>query len=233
MNAQTERRFSPHESISKIGVTLIAAAFLMLTFLSDRLLPFGQWVAMAFMLCFLAIVALFPLAKRSNRRFLLGACLLAVVQGVASLSYLCNAGDLHPAVIALGALAVALMSYLLFSGLFARFATLRLKQPRTDGLRVLVYVMILTLFALCLAWSDVFPADLGAPDTINQLMQAEGTIPYSNVHTIAHTLLLAAVRAVDPSLGCSWRCIISRSPIYTGSSGSSHTSAACRFPSSS
>jgi len=201
MNLRASRQPAPHESISKLGVTLIAAAFLLLTFFSDRLLPFGQWIAMIFMLCFLAIVAIPPLFKKENRRFSLSACLLAVLQGFASLSYLCNTGDLHPAVIALCALAVALFSFVLFSGLFARFATLPLQRPGGDGLRVTIYVMVLTLFALCLAWSDVFPADLGAPDTVNQLMQVDGTIPYSNVHTIAHTLLLALVRAVDPSLG--------------------------------
>lgn len=201
MNSSALQRPLPHESISKIGVTLIAAAFLLLTFFSDRLLPFGQWIALVFMLCFLAIVALPPLFKRENRRFSLNVCLLAILQGVASLSYLFNTGDLHPAVIALGALAVALFSYVLLLGLYARFVTLPLQQPGSGSLRVMIYVMVLTLFALCLAWTEVFPADLGAPDTVNQLMQVDGTIPYSNIHTIAHTLLLAIVHAVDPSLG--------------------------------
>lgn len=201
MNPRASRQLAPHESISKFGVMLIAAAFLLLTFFSDRLLPFGQWIAMIFMLCFLAIAALPPLFKKKNRRFRLSACLLAALQGVASLSYFCNAGDLHSLVIALGALAVALFSYVLFLGLFARFAALPLQQSSGGGLRVMIYVMALTLFALCLVWTDVFPADLGAPDTVNQLMQVDGTIPYSNVHTVAHTLLLALVRAVDPSLG--------------------------------
>lgn len=201
MNPRASRQLAPHESISKFGVALIAAAFLLLTFFSDRLLPFGQWIAMIFMLCFLAIAALPPLFKKKNRRFRLSACLLAALQGVASLSYFCNASDLHPLVIALGAFAVALFSYVLFLGLFARFAALPLQQPSGGGFRVMIYVMALTLFALCLVWTDVFPADLGAPDTVNQLMQVDGTIPYSNVHTVAHTLLLALVRAVDPSLG--------------------------------
>ncbi len=201
MNSRVSRQSAPHESISKIGVTLIAAAFLLLTFFSDRLLPFGQWIAMIFMLCFLAIVALPPLFKKENRRFSLSACLLAALQGVASLSYLFSTGDLHPVVITLAVIAVALFSYVLFLGLFARFATLPLLQPNSNGLRVMIYVMVLTLFGLCLAWTEVFPADLGAPDTVYQLMQVDGIIPYSNVHTIAHTLLLALVRAVDPSLG--------------------------------
>lgn len=189
--------FSPPKPL----VTATAAAVLFVVFWVHRTFPRGQWFAVVLILGLLFYAAFPPLLKKRNRCFLPHVCVLAVLQGAASLAYLCNVEGLSALQIGLFAAAIGLMAYALYLGLFARFAS----PPRVDTLRdgraVMLQIMLLTLFALCLAWSTVFPASLIAPDTVNQLMQADGTIPYSNVHTVAHTLLIALFRRIDPSMG--------------------------------
>ncbi len=189
--------FSPPQPLA----TAAAAAVIFVAFGVHVALPYGQWFAVALILCQLLYAALPPLSKKPNRRFLPRVCALAVLQGAASLAYLCNAGDLSALQIGLFAAVIGLAFYVLYLGLFARFASpLRAGSPQ-DGRFAMLQIMLLTLFALCLAWSTVFPASLIAPDTVNQLMQADGAIPYSKVHTVAHTLLITLFRRVDPGMG--------------------------------
>lgn len=189
--------FSPPKPL----VTAAAAAVLLVVFFIHRMLPYGQWFAVVLILGLLVYAALPPLLKKPNRRFSPRVCALAVLQGAASLAYLCNIESLSALQIGFFAAAIGLISYALYLGLFARFALLRRAGAPQDGRAAMLQIMLLTLFALCLIWSTIFPASLIAPDTVNQLMQADGTIPYSNVHTIAHTLLIALFRRVDPGMG--------------------------------
>lgn len=189
----------------KLGLTFVAAGVLLLAFLAQQFVPGGQWLSFLLLVALLAALALPPLAKKENRR--LRACPLALgaAQGVASLSYLSNNGGLSPRMIALCALGVALVFTVLFTGLHARFS--RAETPPAaepdgaDARKAAALIALLSFFAFVLAWLTVFPSDLSAPDTVNQLMQARGEIPYSNVHTVAHTLLLALFSRLDPSLG--------------------------------
>lgn len=186
----------------KLAAFFVAAAVILLVFAAQQLLPFGQWVSFLLIVALLAMVALPPLTKKENRRFSLCPVLLGIVQGVASVSYLSGSGSFSPIVIVVGALAVAVVFSILFTGLFVRLSHIEpsLQTQKKDVRTVTLLTMALSFFALALAWSTVFPANCTMPDTLNQLMQVTGTIPYSNVHTIAHTLLLALFYRIDPSL---------------------------------
>ncbi|MDD3409722.1 MAG: hypothetical protein PHY12_02825 [Eubacteriales bacterium] len=60
---------------------------------------------------------------------------------------------------------------------------------RTDAARGSWIVGLYAFLSLCALWTLYFPY-CDYPDTYNQWLQISGAIPYSDIHAIAHTLLL-------------------------------------------
>ena len=189
-----------------ILVAVICAAAMFLWFLQMKISFFSEdFIYKIMTACVIIIMAAVSLphiiSSRGKELFKPMPIIFAVLLSVSATPYIINS---------FSAISMRVIYYVLFFLLFwlffagfSPFLKERSKtelSPCSDRKKlnlVFLGVFVFSIFGLCLLWWN-YPNAM-SPDSQNQWMQIHGEIPYSNIHAIAHTILLKILCSIYDS----------------------------------
>lgn len=143
-------------------------------------------------------------SRRERRIKEIGAVILALFEtlGYAIITYKEHPEGFHPVLILIGVGVWAFVFYYVENALLAMIDKWtdsdRIKERTLSGWKL--YGIFISMLSLrLLIWINWFPG-MVSPDTINQINQALGNLPYSNHHPWIHTLLIKLCMSIGISV---------------------------------